>query len=500
MQGGPDTRRLRVDLDARGDKAMPQPCVSCHGGRLRPLDRNGDFVASDANDPDTQIGDVKAHLQAFEVDTFEFSDEVGYRRIDLEEGLRKLNAAVFCSYPGSAGHGACTPYGGGIAAEADPGQWSGDFAREMLENWYGLALDVSGSEFDDSYVPVGWRPSVGGPPSGADKLFEKVVGPNCFVCHGKQGSELGTNSNSSGEGKDVDFSDWDKFISHADDIERLVFDEGRMPLGLLNFQNFWNDPEKAELLASFIAPYVSNPGGFQSRRIDDNGDIIEPGERIVARAGPDRVTGPDDPITLDAQASLFADSYQWQLVSGPGAASLSSPNSRRTDFSAGTDGEYVLRMTATSSEMGTSRSDTVTILVDSGLGKAPRSLTFYDDITDILSLAAPLGGDCDSCHTNGGIAGIPVWWTGDGTQPFAVPPAGIPSLGLYEQFMARVIPDFVDNSLVLKKPSGNHHYGGQISGFDTSVAVGSASRSHYDLLVNWIAEGAVCGGTVDQCP
>ena len=30
---GQGARRLAVDLDGRGDKAMPGPCISCHGGR-----------------------------------------------------------------------------------------------------------------------------------------------------------------------------------------------------------------------------------------------------------------------------------------------------------------------------------------------------------------------------------------------------------------------------------------------------------------------------------
>jgi hypothetical protein len=66
--------------------------------------------------------------------------------------------------------------------------------------------------------------------------------------------------------------------------------------------------------------------------------------------------------------------------------------------------------------------------------------------------------------------------------------------------MARVNPEYIEDSLVLKKPSGNHHYGGLIGGFDTSVSVGSFNRANYDMFVNWIAEGAACGGTLDQCP
>ncbi len=502
--GAPHPRRTRVDLDGRGAKAMPQPCVICHGGTLRPLDRNGDLVAVHAEDPAIQIGDTKSRLQAFEVNTFEFSDQPPYRRVDVEDKLRLLNAAIYCSYPGSVGHAACAPHGGGIAAQANPGEWSGDFAREMLLGWYGNALDTPGASFDGSFVPVDWTPSVGGPPVGADVLFTKVVGPNCFVCHGKQGSEL--SSQGSSGGKDVDFASWDKFISYADDIERLVYDEGRMPLGLLNFQNFWGDPEKAELLASFIAPYVSDPGGFQARRTDSSGNIIQPG-RSVARAGLDRVTSPLDPITLDAGSSHFADTYTWQLIASPtgSVATLSNPSARVTDFSADLDGTYRLRLTASSSQSGSSDSDTLDVVVDTSLPTAPRSLAFYSDVEGVLTT------NCTGCHSNGGggsVPGIPVWWTGDGSQPFPVPPPGIPtgtpSLGLYEQAMTRVNREDIENSLLLRKPSGQHHNGGQVAvtggGFNISLAAGASGRATYDLFVNWISEGAVCGGTAPQCP
>jgi hypothetical protein len=494
----PHLLRTRVDLDDRGFKAMPQPCISCHGGTLRPLDRFGRFVAINANDSESQIGDTKARLQAFEVDTFEFSSGVGHRQQDYEEGLRKLNATIYCTYPGSAGHPACVEHGGGVAAQTDVGEWSGDFGREMLLGWYGddginNNLDTPGSTYDESFVPIGWRPTPGGAPVGADELFKKVVGPNCFVCHGKRGSELGSNSNASGEGKDLDFSDWDKFISHADEIERLVFDEGKMPLGLLNFQNFWGDPQKPELLASFIAPYVSKPAAFEARRLDSKGNVIPPG-RIVARAGLDRITRPNAPITLNAQASLFAESYAWTLVNSPAGANvaLTGTAKMKAQFSADLDGDYRVELTASSSGGG-SATDTLDIKVDSGLAIAPRNLTFLDDIVPVFS--DPMV-DCISCHANGAQPGVPVWWVADASQPYGIPasPVGTTaSLGFYEQVMARVNLEVIEDSLLLKKPAGKHHFGDQINGFDDSLAVGSNGRAKFDLFANWIYEGAPCG-------
>ena len=331
-------------------------------------------------------------------------------------------------------------------------------------------------------------PAIGGPPVGADALFKKVIGPNCFVCHGKRGTELGSDTNALGDGKDLDFSSWDKFISHATEIERLVYDEGRMPLGLLNYNNFWGDPEKAELLGSFIAPFVAD---FAVNHIDGSGNVIPPG-RVVARAGPDRVTLSGAVISLNAQASLFSSLYSWTLISSPGGSvvTIASPNAGRTDFSADTVGEYIVRLTAREATTDASATDLVAILVDNTLVKAPRNLTFYPDIQTVIN------NECISCHTMGGsVAGIPVWWTGD-----SPPAVGMPLLGLYERIKARVNLENIEDSLVLKKPSGVHHYGGLRAGFDTSQPLGTFDRVAYDLFVNWIAEGTVCGGNTSQCP
>jgi len=487
-------RLLRINLDARGEKAMPQPCISCHGGKLRPLDRFGRMVAMHAEDPVAQIGDTKARLQAFEVDTFEFSDESGKTQSDFEDGIRQLNAAVYCTYPGSAGHVACADHGGGLAAQTNDGEWSGDFGREMLLGWYNNKLEVAGTAYDESFVPVGWQPKPGGAPGGADVLFKKVIGPNCFVCHGKRGSELGSDTNASGEGKDLDFSSWEKFISHAEEIEQLVYNEGRMPLGLLNYDNFWNDPEKAELLGSFLSPFVED---FERKYIDADGEIIMPG-RVIARAGLDRITLPNTTITLNAQASLFADSYRWTLQSSPSGSSttISAATSMRSDFSADTDGEYVLQLEASSSETSSSSTDEITVVVDNTLAKAPRDLSFYTDITTELV-------DCmTACHQNGGVSGIPMWWVDDASQPQGIPmsTADTPSLGFYEQAKTRINFEYAEDSLILKKPTGRHHYGGQRPGFDTAQVIGNSARATYDLFVNWISEGAVCGGTSAQCP
>jgi hypothetical protein len=271
-----------------------------------------------------------------------------------------------------------------------------------------------------------------------------------------------------------------------------------MPLGLLNYNNFWNDPEKAELLGSFLAIELDD---FEEKHVGDDGKIIGPG-RVIARAGPDRVTQPNQAIALNAQASLFSDSFSWSLISSPegSSSSFSSSESVKTSFTADTDGVYVINLQASSSESGRSANDTLTIFVDSSLGYAPKETSFYSDVTSIMS------DNCLTCHVDAGIVdGVPVWWVADDLQPLGIPAttADPAALGFYEQVRRRVNFEYIEDSLLLKKPSGKHHFGGASvvnSGFDTSQPVGNIARNNYDLIVNWIAEGAVCGGTVTQCP
>ena len=204
---------------------------------------------------------------------------------------------------------------------------------------------------------------------------------------------------------------------------------------------------------------------------------------------------------MNASHSLFSDEYSWEIVSTPtgAVASLSSLDTAKTEFDADTTGEYLVRVTAGNSENNTTGVDDLIIIVDNSVA-APRSLTFYSDVTTELT-------DCaTACHSAGGgdndALGVSVWWEEDISQPLGIPSssADTPSLGLYEQAMARVNLEFIEDSLLLTKPSNQHHFGGLRTGFDTTVGVGTTQRRAYDLMVNWISEGAVCGGNATQCP
>ncbi len=421
----PFERRDTVDLDGKGEKAMPVPCIVCHGGRADALLPDGSFPRS---------GDTFSQLQPLDVGTFEYSDESPWTRAEVEVGLKAINQAVYDSY---------------AALENPPlGQWDSSMAREMLEAWYGGA-GLPGA-FDDTYVPAGWQPDPGdgSPPAGSDDLYRDVLSTNCRTCHLLRGSQ---------HQGDIDFTSWDKFLGYDDRIEELVFDEGLMPLATLTFDNFHDSGFMAEMLASFLPDFS---------RYDDAGALLLPG-RPIAKAGPDRAS--PSPVAVSGAASLFAETYAWTIVSQPtGAnAALSGASTARVTLSNAIDGSYVLALTVSLGSV-TSEPDTVTVLVDSGMSPAPQALTFTAHIAPVL-----ISAGCAGCHDDGGNPLPPVLYTPGANRD------------VYTTLRSLVNFDDPVNSRLLLKPSGNHHAGGQLAGFDLA-----GNRANYDLFLNWILVGA----------
>jgi hypothetical protein len=190
---------------------------------------------------------------------------------------------------------------------------------------------------------------------------------------------------------------------------------------------------------------------------------------------------------LTGANSRFVNQYSWSIVSTPvggEAATLSDANTTAPLLTAPFNGPYVIRLTA--SNGSNSDSDTVTINVNSALMPDPKDLIFMDAVgtcqltaVEICTIFQSGGDSCDSCHVSGGpYPGIPVFWTE--SQP-------IVGTTFYEEVLARV--NFIDptRSLILTKPTGEHHFGNLITGFDVN---NPADRQNYDLVLNWILEGA----------
>ncbi len=444
----------RVDLDNRGEKFMPLPCITCHGGQARPLLSDGSFPSAALPgqlNPELRRGDTNAKLQPLEIDTFEFSDKPGYSRAEQEQKLKLINEAVFSTFP---------------ASRAD-GEWDADFIREVVDGWYaGHFISASNSNaFDGNFVPAGWRYDPSDTsipvtrPSTSEQLFLKVIKPYCFACHSKRGTTMGSasnNSNFGGESSDVNFSSYEKFISHIDQIEDYVYARGLMPMSRLTYDKFW-ESDAPEILATHI-------NGFRYSNTD--GSISPPGKPI-AYAGIDRTAV--SPVTLTAEASAFTQTHSWHILSQPASAnaSLNTPQSLRAQLVTDTDGIYVIQLTGMNTQ-GQSHSDTVTITIDSSLAIAQHDLRFETHILPLLQ-----GGtstSCLDCHATTGIAGVPLYYDTDSS-----------GYSIYENVIERVNYRYPQHSKLLRKPVGVHHYGG------TPVT----DPANYNTLINWVTEGAI---------
>lgn len=473
-----ETRLNLVNLDGRGDLSMPGACVYCHGGSLKPLLTDGTFSDNvrdgSGADGNGLKGDTNAKLQLIEVNSLEFGSASPFTESEQEAFLKQINQAIYCTYPNpvdvvTPGYCSVQPPDPTPVNTVSGGMWSADFAREMAEGWYddtNVAGLFDSPTFIEDFVPVGWRPDAGtgNPPPGADQLFLKAVGPNCFICHSRRGEDIDT---SDSENEHIDFSTYEKFVGDAELIKQYVFEQGVMPLSLRGYTDFWSDDEAPVIMASFLNGVLAADNQIS---LNSDGGIDEPGAS-VADAGPDRSTS--SPTRLSGANSRFVDSYLWNIVSTPVGgemATLTNANTAAPLLTAAVDGDYVIRLT--SSNGRDSDSDTVTISINSVLMPDPKDIVFSD-------IEAIFDADCaTTCHVTGGTyPGIPVFWT-------VAQPMGTTR---YEEVLARVNFKDPTKSRILTKPAGEHHYGNLRPGFDTN---NPADRQNYDLFLNWILEGA----------
>ena len=103
--------------------------------------------------------------------------------------------------------------------------------------------------------------------------------------------------------------------------------------------------------------------------------------------------------------------------------------------------------------------------------------------------AVVLGTRFDLQAADGQLPRPPVFYTnedrnGDGTIDAA------DDAWFYEEVRGRINFTDIAASPLLRKPSGNHHGGNLVIGFDTTKAPGDPARNRYDLFLNWILAGA----------
>ncbi len=468
----PDGSRARsVNLDGRGAKFMPGPCISCHGGRgdpLTPPDANNKRLFPLVHNSASKTrGDVQARFHPLEPDNFEFSTQAGYRRADLEASIKTLNTWVLQSYPLPVG--TTTPTGFAEDAGrrvASAHEWQGIGASKLIKDGYG-GDGLPNASYVDA-TPTGWSSA------GQTTLYQNTVVPSCRVCHILRGA--GSQSANTLTGTDIDLDSYDKFNRYADQIKTHVIDRGNMPLAKIHYEKFWATPSIYSSMASFLK-------GAGYSVYDSSGSVLRPG-RPIADAGPSR-TVKQGASTLSGKASMFASQYQWTLKSGPtGGATLSNATSRDATFTATADGTYVVELTVSDGTTSSGPSQ-VTLVVNNALTPAPSAIRF-SDIKPILQ-------GCVPCHTSAASQTPLVYDNIDRNGDTVI--NATDDSWLYAEVRGRInFSDPADSNLLLK-PSGKHHGGNPVansfqSGFDSSLTPGAAGRAKLDLFLNWILNGA----------
>ncbi len=450
-----------LDLDDRGLKSMPGICISCHGGRGDPLTPQPSYALV-ANSVTQQRGDALGKLQPFHVDSFEWSVLPGFTRADQEAVLKTFNEWVLCTYPAPGGASVSGTWGSCSRPTADANEWQGT-AAEMIEAWYG-GSGMPDSQFSDTYLPAGW--------SGNAALYQQVVAPYCRTCHILRGT---------GDESDVDFTTEAKFQGFARRTKIHVFDRGNMPLAFLVYRDFWESSAPAAL-----ASYIDSVLGAGSAT-DGAGAAKQPG-RPIADPGPDRMVRAGTNAILSAADSLFASSYSWMLVSGPGSAGISSANSSTATFNATVPGVYTIRLTVGNGVQ--SDSATVDLTVDAGFPD-PATIKF-SHVLDVLRNNPHGGTNCtnSSCHDAFGSAAPIVYAANVDRQPDGSIGDATDETWFLQELRGRANLTEIAASPLLTKPTGNHHKG--LAAIDLSS--GSAAFTSFSKLYWWIANGMPAGG------
>ncbi len=471
-----EQRLTTLSLDGRPDKAMPTVCTTCHGGRgdpLTPADpvTGKKLFALVENGYSKHRGDTQSQLHPFEPASFDYSTIPGFSRAEQEAAMKAINKLILCSMSLPNGTVKTTP---GFPAEdqcrrvATINEYQGTAAPHLKDMYGGVGMPNPTSSSPDSYVEASWLTA------GQSTLYLNVQAEACRVCHLLRGT---------GNQSDVSFDTFAQFDSYKDRIKAHMVDRGNMPLAKLIYDKYWSTPSMFQTMGTYLLN-----AGFADGASMPGRPIADPGPNRVVKQGAS---------SLSASMSLYADTFQWALTSNPGgAANLTGASTAQATFNATADGEYQVQLIA-SKGAATSAPATLTIVVNSNpLVKAPTSIRFAD-VKAVLQIGT---GQCTTCHQkNGNGSKIPPIWyssydragTGVGTESSVVN-----DHWFYTELRGRINFTDIIASPLLRKPAGHHHGANVVpgvlarAGFDTSLRPGDAGRADYDLILNWILNGA----------
>lgn len=459
-------RLMMGNLDGRGAKAMPTVCASCHGGRGDPLTpalagkplfprlmnvkSAVDVVAPNQGGV---RGDIAAQLHPLEPASFDFSSLPGFTRLMQEAKIKTINKMVLCSLPITAaagGEDACR-------RTAIGNEYQGTVAEHLKDMYGGAGLPLTNTATTDTYVPAGW--------AGQSALYLNTQAQACRVCHLLRGN---------GNQSDIDFATFAKFDGYSARIKAHVLDRGNMPLAKLIYDNYWASSSTYTPMGTYLAGLGM---GYTNTTTQPGAPVADPGPGRV-------VKGPGTP--LSAAMSLYSSSYEWSIITDPvGGATITNPTALQATLNTLGDGTYVVQL-VTRNGSRTSPATTLTVVVNAALAYTPSALRF-SDIKTILQGA----GTCTGCHTSGmGDSGQPPIWYSNFDRDADNDIDATDDHWFYTELRGRINFTDIVASPLLRKPSGNHHGGSLVGGFNTSLAPGNAGRIYYDTFLNWILNGA----------
>jgi hypothetical protein len=463
------TRQPSVNLDGKGKKAMPGPCITCHGGRGDPLTPDEGSPAKPRfplveNSLSRKRGDVQGRLNGMNVGSFGYSAQAGFTRVDQEAKLKTFNQWILCTYP-LAGAAAGAEDTCRVPAGANEWQGTGPgTASDVIKAWYGGA-GMPMTTFSDNplYVPSGW--------SGNPSLYTDVVAPFCRTCHIVRGT-----ANQS----DIDFTTLTKFQGYADRIKAHVFDRGTMPLALIVYDDFWRS-SAPQTLASFLDPLL--PVGGKATSV--SGEALRPG-RPIADPGPNRMVKTATSATLSAENSLFATTFQWSSS----AVSIINPNSIIATFPPSPAGSYTVTLKVSNGTLSDSKD--VAITVDDNFPD-PATLKFAHVKNVLQNVVHKASAKCVDCHkdvaTPAPINTPAISYTSFDRNGSGGAADTTDDDWFLKALAGRVNLTEIQASPLLRKPSGNHHAGNDPIDLSTP-----AGLSNYSILYNWILAGMPAGG------
>ena len=483
---GDGNRIEEIDLDGRGPKSVPGLCNTCHGGKPKPgrVLFRGAIYGSD--------GDTLAKWIPWDLDNLDFADSP-----QIREQFRKLNSFILCT---------------NVSASA----------RTVIQGWYNdpsaSCGNISGaSSFNGDYVPPGWATQ--------PVLYREVFAPSCRSCHLQRGTTT--------RQTDLEFASFAVFSSYKDRIESMVYEQGTMPGALKTFEIFWrgNQPQILDsALFGGTAHLSPSFAKWPTRARNAFGDRRMPGLPIARIAGMGNVHSSLRSVRVGDQAVLigglspFAATYQWRVIDYPSRTSLPSINASdqstatfqpvgsRADFSRfrtecissspplDCPEPYEVRLDITGTHGGGPDSVEATLWTDS----TKRDVDFdyiYEQILDEPGgyNASYPAWSCTRCHRNvgGSTTARDIFEMynveRDNGQFTPEEALAIHKLEAWLAITTRIDCDNPQDSLILRKPLGEHHFPGAKSGF-------SVGSSEYENFLRWIVNGAKLDDSFQGCP